>query len=248
MIAVLTLNGVWRVAAYGEPVGTGATSPHYASIEGVVKMNTVRTPHVVANEFICGRLALMLGLPVPPGVIVGGDTTELGYLSLRFGPARESPPPINARALQEDHPDLPAGIVLFDTWIANPDRHERNMAYIRGVMDPVVFDHSHALLGTTGGVKALASLPTEKIFVRPPLLDVIDDGGPLTVWKERIGDVPPHVIENICDQVARAGALTEAEADEVSHLLDRRRIEIVDGGVVGALQDRLPNVTEAGLT
>jgi hypothetical protein len=110
---------IFSVDAWGDPVGSGATAPRCCTLGGVAKQNSEALPHVVANEFICGRLGLMLGLPVPPGTIVATDAGEPAYVSLRFGKQGERPPPA----------------VLADVWDEEPGAGSK-----QALMEPAGFE------------------------------------------------------------------------------------------------------------
>lgn len=123
--------GFYEIDAWGDPL-PGASAPRYCTLSGIAKLNSASAPYAVANEFICGRLGLMVGLPVPPGVVVTADDGRLAYVSLRFGPKGQRPPPTIPEHLVEDKPSVAAGIIAFDCWIGNEDRHQENVAYVRG--------------------------------------------------------------------------------------------------------------------
>src|SRR5690348_11554661 len=116
-------------------------------MSGVAKVAAPSQLYVVPNEFICGRLGLIMGLPVPPGVVVRADSGDLAYVALRFGQKGEKLPPVIPEHVVEDNPSVAAGVVAFDCWVGNRDRHTQNLAYSRAVRNMHIFDHSHALLG-----------------------------------------------------------------------------------------------------
>lgn len=77
----MTIIGAVRV---GETIWTGQNRPFRVEVSGVAKKN-VAHDFVVANEYICTRLAAVAGVPAAQGVII--DTgepgvPELGFLSL----------------------------------------------------------------------------------------------------------------------------------------------------------------------
>jgi hypothetical protein len=83
-------------------------------VEGVAKVNSAPNSYTVANEYICGRLALSIGLPAPPGVIVRAQNGSLAYLSLRFDDGVR-PPPVIGKDLADDHPHVASGVVRLFT-------------------------------------------------------------------------------------------------------------------------------------
>jgi hypothetical protein len=77
--------GFFEIDVWGHSVGTGESNARYCTIGGVVKVADVTQPYLVANELISARLAQLLVLPVPPGVVARIDAGEYAYVSLRFG-------------------------------------------------------------------------------------------------------------------------------------------------------------------
>lgn len=138
----------------GEALGWGASDPFYARFHGIAKP-VYRTE--AASEWLAAHLATILGLPVPVGFMGHNpfmDESDRPYLyaSLRFGSGQEpqTPPPVNVPAFVDAWAELAASITVFDTWIANEDRNKRNLAWVDGRVQPVIFDHAAALLGRDG--------------------------------------------------------------------------------------------------
>ncbi len=131
----------YTVDAWGPRVGAGDSQPRWVTINGIAKVNTPASPFCVANEFVCGRLALMLGLPVPPGVIAHNDDGTPIYLALRYGPSSERLAPGNDTMLVQNQPHWVGGIAAFDCWVGNQDRSRSNFAYHQKVLQqPIFFD------------------------------------------------------------------------------------------------------------
>jgi hypothetical protein len=81
--------------------------------QGVAKRATADHPFTVANEYVCGQLGRLLGLPIPPGfTVVAGGTVY--HVSMDFNLAGQALPPADAAALVAHDPDLASGIVVFD--------------------------------------------------------------------------------------------------------------------------------------
>jgi hypothetical protein len=76
---------VFEIDAWGDPVGEGISGARYCTLGGVAKINGPNSQLGVANEYICGRLALVLGLPVPVGEVVRTPDGEIAYVALRPG-------------------------------------------------------------------------------------------------------------------------------------------------------------------
>lgn len=114
----------------------------------VARGNTEGSPMLVANEWICSKLAQHLLLPVPPFAIMrkqaGG--TRRYFASLRFGGGEETPNDVNLDLLAKHLPYQSTGIVLFDILIANDDRHRGNIKVDRpdSPRQVVIYDHDRA--------------------------------------------------------------------------------------------------------
>lgn len=219
-------SGVFSVDVWGDRVGMGATDPRYCSLGGVAKENPAASPFTVANEYICGRLALMLGLPVPPGVIVKTDDDAVAYVALRFGKRGEAPPPASVDELLEDDPALAAGIVAFDCWIGNSDRHRHNFAYARGLIPAMIFDHSHALLGAGAATDHLEAQKDAPV-VAGDLVGVVTDGAAIEEWAGRIGGILTVTVEQVCGQAAAADAIDDAAKAVALEWLEHRKGRVV---------------------
>ena len=72
-----------------------------------------------------------MGLPIPLGVILERDR-QLYYASLHVAVAGEKLPPATEDDLDAIAADesLACGIVMFDSWIVNEDRHVGNISYL----------------------------------------------------------------------------------------------------------------------
>lgn len=227
---------MYTVDTWGPPVGAGATAPRYCTLNGVAKVLPAGSPpYMVANEYICARVGSLIGLPVPPGVIVQTPSHQLGYVALRFGSAGERPPRVIPNELVTDHPELAAGILTLDCWVANDDRHEENIAYSRGAAWPVaVFDHSHAFFGAPGDPARLHNFARD---FRPGVLGQhVTEPALFEEWVLRIQSVRPGVIEEIVGSLAARSILTSAEAEAARDFLVHRQAslpELLSTGLPG---------------
>jgi len=234
--------GFYEIEAWGEQL-TGACAPRRCTLSGVAKRDSKDAPYAVANEFICGRLGLLIGLPVPPGAVVVDDDGELAYVSLRFGPRGEPPPPINPQKFVEDNPSTVAGVIAFDCWIRNPDRHQHNLAYVRGEprIPVMVFDHSHALLGIQAGeaVQQLQETVDEPL-ISGILRRHVTSGREFGYWADRIRAVSSALIRDICRTVVHADGITADECTAAAEFLIRRKDRVLE--MIRASKGRMPNV------
>lgn len=221
-----------EIDAFGDGAG-GTTGARHATIGGIVKIASDERPYDVANEYICGRLGLMMGLPVPPGALVE-TKLGLGYLSLRFGRRNETPPMAIPEHVIEDHPSFASGAIVFDTWIANEDRDPFNLAYSRaGRIPPSAFDHADALFGPDQVTDLAKRL--DRPIQHGCLLPLLKDVSHLPTWTGRVKRIDDGMIRALCDEVAGRGLLSRADArlahdflafrrGRISELIDRLRV------------------------
>lgn len=231
--------------AWGDPLGTGASGARYCTMEGVAKLNTSTAPYTVANEFICGRLALLVGLPTPPGVITRTDEDEVAFVALRFGDKGELPPPVIPAEVVHDNPLAAAGIVVFDCWVLNGDRHEGNLAYEQGSLPLLMFDHSHALFGPKEGVPRLEQY-AGKPLVAGCLHTELEKGAELDDWCERIAAIDNRVIRDLMEQMADVSAISNDEATKGCKFLIDRKDNLRD--LIRTDVSKFPNIRQWGLT
>jgi hypothetical protein len=222
---------LYYAAAWKNPVAQGASDTWYVELRGYAKVTSPEVPYCVPNEYVCGRIGQLLGLPLPPGAAIkpqspGGGA---GWVTLNFSPKDEPLPPVDPATVVAAVPDLAAGVVVFDLFIANTDRHAGNLAFLPSQKRLDVFDHSHALMGVRDGrVKdrfaevenetALSGKEVDGISSnRHCLIDHVSDAPALLGWAEDVqwlvGD---RFLHRIC---AEAGALEAgATLEEMMHV------------------------------
>lgn len=181
-----------------------------------------------------------------PGVVVESEGA-LAYVSLRFGHKGERPPPVIAAHLIEDNPRMASGIITFDLWIANQDRHEGNLAYARGTQPLHVFDHGHALLGATAAGQGIAALqrlerqPTPSSCLTPAMRT----SRHFSEWAERVLAIRDDVIDDLVAAMTQGtgqAALTPDEGRATADFLKKRRVRIAE--FLRTIRPLMPNVTD----
>lgn len=115
-------------------------------------------PYLLANEQISKNLADLLGLPVQPAQIVNLRGEEL-FGSLLEAGLRDMKTVRLKRDQLNNWPDVPA-ILVFDIFVCNIDRHQGNslalISATKGAKYQLrIMDHSHALMGSSSGKRAL---------------------------------------------------------------------------------------------
>jgi hypothetical protein len=165
------------------------------------------------------------------------------FVSMRFSAGPTSLPPVNPAELVAHRPEVAAGIVAFDCWVANWDRHAGNIAFVPGVSGVGVFDHGRTLLRTPTGAGAveIEKWRTQPCVHQGALLQFVNDYQLLARWAERIALVTPELIKDACGTAARLGACTLAEAQATENFLEYRKTGIM--GYLSAERGMLPRVS-----
>lgn len=130
-------------------------------------------------------------------------------------------------------------MLLFDIWIANEDRHDKNLL-VDNVAEPTemfVFDHDQALFG---GMLSVGVDRLDKLIDRLGVTGFTVTGGNQHVflphvtsrqffndWLGRISSVREWFIENVC-QSARKIGLKKEEADKAQEFLIYRSKNLQD--------------------
>jgi hypothetical protein len=149
------LLGKYRVVSFGHQVGIGVSGSHFVTVSAVAKTNGQTAPYCIPNEIICAEIGRLIGLPIPPWALVQAPQAQVQtwFVSLDFNLTGNALPPVDPVVCFDRLPDLSTGLLLFDTLLANCDRHAGNLS-IDALSQPCqmnVFDHSHALFGFMAG-------------------------------------------------------------------------------------------------
>lgn len=228
----------YKVFQWGSPIGDGVTGALYVFVAGVAKQSSTPHPYIVANELLCNRLARAILLPVPPGFLLERDG-EPCYASLDFNLSGEQLPPANVPRLVNEKPRVAAGIVAFDIWIVNGDRHRRNIAYDTVQSKVHVYDHSHAFFQYPDGRQRLRQNEDRLGLNGHCVAAELNTLAYVEEWINRIRAIPQYYVEEAVKDATDAG-LPEGEVDFcVEFLLDRRdRL----AGLVDSNRSDFPNV------
>jgi hypothetical protein len=193
-----------------------------------------KSKYLAVNEWICGHIGQFLRLPIPPFALMRrGRGQSSFFASLRFTRRDdEAPDDCNPVIVAEKQARIATGIVLFDAFVMNGDRHEGNIA-VDSIQAPKlihVFDHDRALLGNRG-VDRIRSM-TEKLGIakhansatttKHCLIGHLRTAKHFHEWINRIYMIPEWFLAELCHQVVGLGITTE-EADDMVSLLRYRK-------------------------
>jgi hypothetical protein len=199
--------------------------------------NWASSPFLVPNEMIAGCIAQFLRLPIPPFAVTSWERGIYFFSSLDFNFDSEQLPPVIADICWKHLPKLCTGVVLFDIFIANEDRHDKNLVVDNQAKPKAmrIWDHDHALLGGGGKLRGsqrlqklasrlgcTAGTKTGKGSNRHCLIDAIETVEHFGDWIARISAVPDWFIDDVC-RSAKPYGLTAAEARNVAKFLKQRR-------------------------
>jgi hypothetical protein len=232
----------YRIESYGRQLGIGVAGSRYVNLSAVAKENSAEVAYCIPNELICAELGRFLRLPVPPVGIVSQVRGGPLFASLNFNLTGDSLPPVNVASCVKDLPKLSAGLLIFDIWIANCDRHEENFSvdFFGNPPQMNIFDHSHALFGFAAGqgetrlmalrerlgISWTTNHPVDSGQHRHCLLDAVNDDDHFDFWLNRIKATPDFYIEAIC-QDAEPYGLTAREVKAAIDFLKARRDNMI---------------------
>lgn len=213
----------YKIWAWGGPLAGSSVGALNIGVAGVAKPASAQHPLELVNEIICGDLGRALRLPIPPSLIViKEDTKTPHHVSFNFSMSGQNLPPANATAIAADFPDLACGVILFDLWIANADRIERNLAYDTKAKKLNLFDHGRALMCGTNGRQRLEKIDDQDIINGHCLTGEIASVGGFESWNERIKKLPEFYIRETVRDAIHLG-LSSDDADFcIDFLLSRR--------------------------
>lgn len=214
----------YKVAAKGGPVGKGVTGSVFVSVHGIAKSGSTQYPTLVANELVCSRLASALLLPVPPGFLIKLENV-LNFVSLDFNLAGQSLPPADGSAVVQAFPELSWGIILFDMWVLNGDRHNGNLSYDTVANKVQLFDHSHALFahGNFQNVATATAIGGHCLAAEMTSLDGLKE------WHSHILALPERFVRSVVGDVAADEfGVTTAGAQECADFLIARRVNLIN--------------------
>jgi hypothetical protein len=122
-------HSIYRIESLGEKLGASVSGTRHVYLRAVAKQNNPNgSAYCIPNELICGEIGRFIGLPIPPVAIVSLPDGKPYVASLDFNLTGHEPPPVDVDACVRLLPSLSTGLLLFDIWVANPDRHNGNFA------------------------------------------------------------------------------------------------------------------------
>ena len=136
-------------------------------------------------------------MPCPPGALMQKDA-DTYFFSLDFNIAGQALPPVSAPALVAKFPRLVWGIIVFDAFVMNSDRHPGNIAHDTSTDKVQIFDHSHAFLSPGGDIdQTLAARRNDLAIGGHCLAGEINTLDGKDEWIAKVGLIPDYFIEGL---------------------------------------------------
>jgi hypothetical protein len=171
----------------------------------------------------------LIRLPVPPSFLGRrrGDPASY-FCSPSANLAGENAPEVDPALVAQAEPELSTGVIVFDIWVANSDRHAGNLRFQvrREGVRLDVFDHSHALFreadSLTLHVGHLGITGVRREHNRHCLLDELQTDSYLRKWVNRVRDVRDELIDEILTEAVRLGLPRTLTVDGSRFLRERK--------------------------
>jgi len=130
-------------------------------------------------------------------------------------------PPADSQAVINDLPELSLGIVMFDIWIGNRDRHEGNISYNRDTKTLHLYDHGQSLLWPDG-IESVDKVNGSLGIAEHCLADKLKLFDSRVMWYNRINALPDYFIRDTVRDAVSMGLPRDNETDVANHLIERR--------------------------
>jgi hypothetical protein len=224
----------------------------FVGLSGVAKGNAHGTTLTVANEHICGQLGRGACLPIPPAALVEKNGVPY-HVSLDFNLSGQGLPPADSAALVQALPELACGIVLFDVWIVNSDRHQSNLTFDQITGQVQLFDHSPAFLQGPDPINTLQAKYDELGIGGHCIAPQLKSLEGMRMWFERFNAIPNFFIEDAFETAKSVGLLDAQVPPARDFVLNRRArvLELVNAHRTSfplVLPDEWDRLAAGGLT
>jgi hypothetical protein len=219
--------GYFGLDNYGALV-EGSEGVSAVRLAAFMRQNYAQRPWGVVNDYISSALGMSIGLPVPPGTLIQLHDKEYAYVSLGFSIKGDRLPPVIFEKFVEERPWEATGIIAFDQWISNSDRHDENIGY-HDKFGVAVFDHDLTLLMRSvedpGGV--LRKFEDAEVE-RHDLAPYMKTAGYFESWSNRISTVTTYEISRIVYNCRNADLITNSLAQDLVRFIEHRKSRVLD--------------------
>ena len=196
----------------------------WISVHGHAKRSRI-SPNELFNELVAMRLGQTIGIPIPAGMVVDIQG-ELFFVSCNVMATGDEMPSADFERFVLDDPDMACGVIVFDAWIGNPDRHHKNVWFDYYADPPrtAVIDHGKALLGDIDDTWLDQARNTLTARNDPiGLANQVRSLNHFPKWFDRINGISRSVIREVCDDAKAVGIDTETAIKCANWLINRRK-------------------------
>jgi hypothetical protein len=212
----------YKLIAVGPQAAASATAPVHVHLAGIAKKAIPGQPYIVANELVCSRIAGALLLPCPPGALMQKDV-DTYFFSLDFNIAGQALPPASASAVVSKFPRLAWGIIVFDAFVMNVDRHPANIAHDTSTDAVQIFDHSHAFMGPSADIdQTLTARQNDLAIGGHCLAAEINTIDGKNDWIRKVGLIPDYFIEGLIAAACDCGIPPDKKGSLITFVKHRR--------------------------
>lgn len=190
-----------------------------------VRRPTAKRPYGVVNDYIASALGMAVGLPVPPGTLMQ-TRSEFAYISLGFSDRGDRLPPALLDEFAEERPWEATGVLAFDQWIYNSDRHSGNLAF-DSKLGVSVYDHDLSLIARANErpVDTLREY-RDKELSGHPLAKYVKNASYFESWFDRIAGIRTEEVRRIVRTCSKLGLIENELKQELINFVDFRKAKV----------------------
>lgn len=194
-------------------------------VRALAKFPSDGPPYEIANEFIAYHLGRLLGLPVVWGLKSKRGSEEC-YCSFNFNVTipESLPSRANPKKLVAASPQRATGVVVFDSWILNEDRHSKNLAYYEDADALMLFDHGESLLRGPDPIGRLGRYEADPAFGSSCIVPELTTLSHLWQWWLRLSEIPATSIKGVLQDAVGYGLPREHVETLHEFLIARRNV------------------------
>lgn len=219
--------GYFSLDNYGALV-EGSDGVSAVRLSAFMRQNYPERPWGVVNDYISSMLGMSIGLPVPPGALIQLYDGEYAYVSMGFSIKGDRLPPVIFEQFVVERPWEASGIIAFDQWISNTDRHDENIGY-HDRFGVAVFDHDLSLLirSQNDPIGMLREYRDAHV-VRHDLAPYMTTAEYFEMWSTRISSVTTQEVRRIVYNCRHAGLITNDLVQELVRFIEHRKTRVLD--------------------
>jgi hypothetical protein len=210
----------YKIWQWGPKCRQGTLEAWNVGITTRAKRGGQDSPFAIANELIALRLGKAIGLPIPDGFVIWRDD-EPYFASMNFNLDEWNLPPADVVAVATDTVDMACGVLVFDCWIVNNDRHHLQLHYDKTKKALYLFDHHLALYGIEGFSRLMKNVNSLGVRFHC-LIQEITNLMYVNQWIERIAAIPKYYIREAVREGAYVGVPPVDISSYVDFLCERR--------------------------